>query len=348
MALLEAFGAPLPGLVPSKEAKALLARGALRHEKLCATLKDERIAPQLRAAKEQLSTCVDEPILNAVEASLSASRLGVANVLDEMVAACEDGLAQAACGAKEDAHETLDRAVGAARQAQRRLHATLTAALQPCEAAITDMAALAAQAPQAAIEAASRALEAGCAQAARELATGLDAGKTPLDLALQRGQAEAAAYLRDELGAVRGSELGPRKTKKPKSAMKVSGKAKKKPAGKNSGGGGGGSGGGGVATGIQLAASLAAKKVGAGVAGPRTSRGALVPTPRVAFRAGFDLPTLSPVVYGDSVVEGLPVLSATLRGVRPQVHPGFAGAAAALAQVTRASFDALPPSDVPA
>ena len=89
MALLEAFGAPLPGLVPSKEAKALLARGALRHEKLCATLKHERIAPQLRAAKEQLSTCVDEPILNAVEASLSASRLGVANVLDEMVAASE-------------------------------------------------------------------------------------------------------------------------------------------------------------------------------------------------------------------------------------------------------------------
>ena len=180
MALLEAFGAPLPGLVPSKEAKALLASGALRHEKLCATLKDERIAPQLRAAKEQLSTCVDEPILNAVEASLSASRLGVANVLDEMVAACEDGLAQAACGAKEDAHETLDRAVGAARQAQRRLHATLTAALQPCEAAITDMASLAAQAPQAAIEAASRALVAGCAQAARELATGLDAARTQL------------------------------------------------------------------------------------------------------------------------------------------------------------------------
>ena len=180
MALLEAFGAPLPGLIPSKEAKALLARGALRHEKLCATLKDEQIAPQLRAAKEQLSTCVDEPLLLAVEASLSASRLGVANVLDEMVAACEDGLAQAACGAKEDAHEALDRAVSAARQAQRRLHATLTAALQPCEAATTDMAALAAQAPQAAIEAASRALEAGCAQAARELAAGLDAARTQM------------------------------------------------------------------------------------------------------------------------------------------------------------------------
>ena len=203
MALLEAFGAPLPGLVPSKEAKALLARGALWHEKLCATLKDERIAPQLRAAKEQLSTCVDEPILNAVEASLSASRLGVANVLEEMVAACEDGLAQAACGAKEDAHEALDRAVGAARQAQRRLHATLTAALQPCEAAITDMAALAAQAPQAAIEAASRALEAGCAQAARELATGLDAARTQIGREIARAakgrglgdeRAEAAAW----------------------------------------------------------------------------------------------------------------------------------------------------------
>ena len=203
MALLEAFGAPLPGLVPSKEAKALLASGALRHEKLCATLKDERIAPQLRAAKEQLSTCVDEPILNAVEASLSASRLGVANVLDEMVAACEDGLAQAACGAKEDAHETLDRAVGAARQAQRRLHATLTAALQPCEAAITDMASLAAQAPQAAIEAASRALVAGCAQAARELATGLDAARTQIGREIARAakgrglgdeRAEAAAW----------------------------------------------------------------------------------------------------------------------------------------------------------
>ena len=180
MALLEAFGAPLPGLIPSKEAKALLARGALRHEKLCAALKDEQIAPQLRAAKEQLSTCVDEPLLLAVEASLSASRLGVANVLDEMVAACEDGLAQAACGAKEDAHEALDRAVSAARQAQRRLHATLTAALQPCEAATTDMAALAAQAPQAAIEASSRQLESGCAQAARELSAGLDAARTQI------------------------------------------------------------------------------------------------------------------------------------------------------------------------
>ena len=127
-------GTPMPELVPSSTAHALLARSAARHEQLCLALRDEQVAPKLRAAKEQLSTSVDEPLLCAMDAGLNASCQAVAQDLAEMVASCEDGLARAACGAAEDAHEALDEAVSTARQVQRRLHATLTASLQPCEA----------------------------------------------------------------------------------------------------------------------------------------------------------------------------------------------------------------------
>ena len=97
-------------------AHALLARSAARHEQLCLALRDEQVAPKLRAAKEQLSTSVDEPLLCAMDAGLNASCQAVAQDLAEMVASCEDGLARAACGAAEDAHEALDEAVSTARR----------------------------------------------------------------------------------------------------------------------------------------------------------------------------------------------------------------------------------------
>ena len=52
-------------------------------------------------------------------------------------------------------------------------------------------------------------------------------GKTALDLALDQDKDEAAAYLRDELGALRAADLPPPR-KPPKSAAKIPGGARKK------------------------------------------------------------------------------------------------------------------------
>ncbi len=69
-------------------------------------------------------------------------------------------------------------------------------------------------------------------------------GKTALDIALScNGNEEAAAYLRDELGALRAADLPPPR-KPPKSAAKIPGgartKKKKAPTASHSKSGGGG------------------------------------------------------------------------------------------------------------
>ena len=98
-------------------------------------------------------------------------------------------------------------------------------------------------------------------------------GKTALDIALERNEEEAAAYLRDELGALRAVDLPPPR-KPPKSAAKIpegARKKKKAPAashGNKAGGGGdggddgggdddGGGGGGGEPAVVQAAAAEA-------------------------------------------------------------------------------------------
>ena len=71
-----------------------------------------------------------------------------------------------------------------------------------------------------------RALAEGAARQGRALNVnavaprGIYEGKTALDIALERNQEEAAAYLRDELGALRAADLPPPTKKPPKSAMK--------------------------------------------------------------------------------------------------------------------------------
>ena len=52
-------------------------------------------------------------------------------------------------------------------------------------------------------------------------------GDTALDIAVRNNQEEAAAYLRDELGALRAAELPPPR-KPPKSAAKIPGGARKR------------------------------------------------------------------------------------------------------------------------